>query len=282
MRAVVKYIILLRPHQWLKNLLIFFPPFFGGRLFDQEVMAVFVPALLAFSFAASSGYIFNDVMDKEFDKNHDTKKMRPVAQGHISIVMAIIMAVLLCMAAVLIASNVSREFEAYVIIYIFISLLYTLFFKHLVIIDIFFISFGFLIRVLAGGAAFSVPVSGWLFLTVFIVSLFLASGKRFGEMRMHGENPGKYRKSLENYSISYLEGILWFTASAALVTYALYTIERMNQLFYTVPLVTFGLVRYVFLADKGKGDPTEVLLRDPQMIGVSFFWVIMIGIILYR
>jgi 4-hydroxybenzoate polyprenyltransferase len=159
---------------------------------------------------------------------------------------------------------------------------YSLYFKHRVIIDIFFVSFGFLIRVLAGGEAFHVAVSGWLFLTVFVVSLLLAAGKRMGELITMGNDAHKQRSILIQYSPAYLEGVLWFSAAASLVTYALYALEHHNRLYYTVPVVAFGLLRYIYTVKEGKGDPTNALLQDRQIMGVGIIWAAMIGLIIYK
>jgi len=272
---------LLRPHHWTKNLLLLFPPFFAGKMFDAAARSTIVPSLLSFSLAASCCYIINDIMDRETDKNHHSKKNRPIARGDISVPLAVVLALSLYLMAMLIASSVSRRFEGFLIIYLLVSFSYTFFFKNVVIIDIFFIAFGFLIRVLAGGEAFHVIITSWLFLTVFLVALLLGSGKRLGEMVCLGDDACKHRKILNQYSHSFLEGLLWFSAAAALVTYALYTLERKNALFYTVPLAAFGLVRYIYIVKQGKGDPTEALLFDKQILSVGILWALMIGFIIY-
>ncbi len=272
---------LLRPKQWLKNLLLLFPPFFAGKLFDPAIHSIVLLPVISFSLAASCTYIVNDIMDRQEDKNHHSKRNRPIARGDISIPFAIILAFSLYIAAMLISSSVSRQFEGFLVIYLLVSFAYTIFFRNMVLVDVFFISFGFLIRVLAGGGAFRITVTSWLFLTVFLVSLFLAAGKRLGELVSLGDEAHKHRKILMLYSHSFLEGILWFSASAALVTYALYTLERKNSLFYTVPLAAFGLIRYVYIVKQGRGDPTDALLKDGQIMGTGILWVIMLVLILY-
>lgn len=272
---------LMRPQQWAKNLLFLFPPFFAGKIFDPAGRTVMLPALLSFSLAASCTYIINDILDKEGDKKHHTKRNRAIARGDISVPFAVVLALSLYLIAVLVASSVSRRFEGFLIIYLLVSCAYSFFFKNLVLVDIFFIAFGFLIRVLAGGEAFHIPVTSWLFLTVFLVALFLGAGKRLGELVCLGDEACQHRKTLNQYSHSFLEGLLWFSAAAALVTYALYTLERKNALFYTVPLAAFGLVRYIYIVKQGKGDPTEALLFDGQILGVGVVWACMIGMIIY-
>ncbi len=276
--AIIK---LLRPPQWAKNLLLLFPPFFAGKIFDANVHATVLPSLISFSLAASCSYIVNDIMDRETDKNHHSKKNRAIARGDISVSFAVVIASCLYLVAMLIASSVSRRYEGLVIIYLLVSFAYTFFFKNMVLVDIFFIAFGFLMRILAGGEAFQVPVTSWLFLTVFLVSLLLGAGKRLGELVSLGDDAHKHRKILAQYPHSFLEGLLWFSAAAALVTYALYTLDRKSSLFYTVPLAAFGLVRYIYIVKQGKGDPTEALLFDRQILGVSIVWACMIGLIIY-
>ncbi len=272
---------LLRPQQWAKNLLLLFPPFFAGKLLDPTVISAIVPSLLSFSLAASCSYIINDIIDKEVDKNHHSKKNRAIARGDISVQLAIVLAFSLYLTAMLIASSFSTQFEGLLIIYLLVSLGYTFLFKNMVLIDIFFISFGFLMRVLSGGEAFHITVTSWLFLTVFLVSLLLGAGKRLGELVLLGDDAHKHRKILIQYSQSFLEGLLWFSAAAALVTYALYTLERQNSLFYTVPVAAFGLIRYIYIVKQGKGDPTDALLFDKQILSTGILWVLMIGLIIY-
>jgi 4-hydroxybenzoate polyprenyltransferase len=281
---LLSYIRLLRPKQWIKNLLLLFPPFFAGKMFQAGVIEKVLPALAAFSLVSSCGYIINDIKDSEADKRHQLKKRREIANGRVSVAAAVIIAVILYAEAMIIAMSIHgefRRFQWFLVLYLFNSLIYTLFFKNHVIVDICLIAAGFLIRVLAGGEAFRVPVTSWLFLTVFSVSLLLAAGKRLGELLSLNEQAHKHRQSLASYSASYLEGILWFSAAASLVMYALYTLEHKNGLFYTVPLVTFGLLRYIFIVKEGKGDPTETLFMDRQILGVGVLWLVVNGIIIY-
>jgi decaprenyl-phosphate phosphoribosyltransferase len=272
---------LLRPQQWAKNLLLLFPPFFAGKIFDMPVRSYMFPSLLSFCLAASCSYIVNDIIDRETDKNHHSKKNRAIARGDVSVPLAVVIAVVLYLSAMLISSSVSRRFEVFLTLYFVVSFAYTFIFKNIVIADIFFIAFGFLIRVLAGGEAFNIVISSWLFLTVFLVALLLGAGKRLGELVCLGDNAGKHRKILNQYSHTFLEGLIWFSAAAALVTYALYTLERKNALFYTVPLAAFGLIRYMYIVKQGKGDPTEALLFDKQIMGIGILWACMIGLIIY-
>lgn len=275
------YIKLFRPSQWIKNLLLLFPPFFAGSMTSPSFTEKIIPALLAFCAAASCSYIINDIKDIEADRNHAAKKNRAIAKGEISVLTSSYIASALFVSAIIISAWVSSQFWLYITAYLLISISYTVFFKDLVILDIFIISSGFIVRVLAGGEAFGVPVSNWLFMTVFMVSLFLASGKRMGELVFLGDDAHTHRKSLSSYSLSFLEGVLWFSASSALVMYSLYTLEHRSSLFYTVPIAAFGLLRYIYIAKEGKGDPTEALLGDRQVMVVGIVWFLVICIVTY-
>jgi decaprenyl-phosphate phosphoribosyltransferase len=136
--------------------------------------------------------------------------------------------------------------------------------------------------VLAGGEAFHVKVSSWLFLTVFVVALFLTSGKRLGELVSLGEDASKHRRSLSLYSRSFLEGVQWFCAAVAIVTYTLYIIENKSGLFYSVPMAIYGLLRYISIVKSGKGDPTEVLLHDWPLMVTGILWILVIAVNMYR
>lgn len=278
---MIKYLFLLRPQQWIKNLLLLFPPFFAGTVLSDLALPRVGWTLLAFCSVASCSYLINDIRDVETDRKHETKRNRGLASGEISVSSAAFLALMLFCVSMLACFFVSRWFWLYVILYLLVSLSYTFFLKNLVLVDIFVIALGFVIRVLAGGEGFATPVSKWLFMTVFMVSLFLAIGKRAGELVLMGGKAHEHRRSLANYSISFLEGALWFSASSALVTYSLYTLEQSSSLFYTVPLAAFGLMRYILIVKEGKGDPTEALLKDPQIMGVGIVWAIVIASVIY-
>lgn len=276
-------IALIKPRQWLKNMLLLFPPFFGGKFFEPSTLKVLIPSLLSFSFIASCGYILNDIRDRESDRYHAVKKNRPLVRGDIPVAAAFVLAGILYLSAMFVSSSVSQQFEGFIIIYFFVSFFYTIYFKDIVLADIFLISSGFLIRVLAGGSAFHVTVSSWLFLTVFIVSLFLAAGKRLGELMTLGIDAPKHRKILAHYTPGFLEGILWISASVAIVMYALYTIENKRELIYTVPIAAYGLLRYIYIArEQGRGDPTDALLKDRQITVTGIVWFFAVAYIIYR
>ena len=272
---------LLRPHQWLKNLMLLFPPLLGGVLFEPGVLQKGIVPFVAFCLASSGTYVFNDLRDREKDRAHPRKQHRPLANGIISVPAAIILAILLFAGAIIVGSSVSSAFLMWLLAYLGLSAAYSIKLKDQPIFDIFCIASGFVFRIFAGGAAFDVKVSDWLFLTVLLLAIFLSCGKRLGEKYLLGESSSEHRKVLEDYPPGVLEGYIYISGAAVLVTYTLYVITR-HRLIYTVPLCCFGLFRYILIVKRGKsGDPTDSLLRDPVMFLVGLAWVIMVGFAIY-
>jgi decaprenyl-phosphate phosphoribosyltransferase len=278
----MKYFSLLRPKHWIKNLFLFAAPFFGGNLFSKTTLLIALPAFMAFSLCASAVYIFNDIQDVEYDRLHPKKKKRPVASGSINKNNALFFAFILASLSFVLSYEISTTFVIFILFYLAIQVLYSLFLKNMPVFDIFCIASGFVIRVLAGGSAFHVEVSRWLLLTMFMISLVLASGKRLAEVKLLQEKAEEHRKSLDVYSISTLKEILLISSSGALIAYALYTVEQYQNLVYTVPIVTFGLFRYLLLSKKGNGDPTDALTYDKWLAVTVILWLFMIGFLRYN
>ncbi len=278
MVGFLAFLRLCRPSQWLKNLMLFFPPFLSGTMFQSEVATKGLPAFLAFCLASSSGYILNDLVDLEHDRLHPRKMFRPLPAGIISAKLATVFAVcLFCVAIGIAAMSASPLFVSFLLLYLLVTTLYSLKFKDIPLLDVFCVATGFIIRLEAGGEAFEVPISDWLFLTVFLLALFLSIGKRLTEKHNLGSDAGLHRKSLASYPDGFLDGAMYLTGGAVLVTYSMYTISR-GQLLYTVPLCCFGLLRYVLRVKTGlSGDPTESLLRDTQLLLVSVAWATLIA-----
>lgn len=277
----MNYLNLLRPKHWLKNILLFAAPFFGGRLFFEETLLMALPAFMAFSLCASAAYIFNDIKDIENDRLHPEKKKRPIASNSISKMQASVFAVFLIVPSLILSYAIEPAFFYYILSYLFIQAAYSTYLKNIAIVDIFCIASGFVIRVLAGGATFNVEVSHWLLLTMFMISLVLAAGKRLGEVSLLNEKAEKHRKSLRYYSVSTLNEILIISSSASLIAYALYTVEQFQSFIYTIPVVTFGLFRYIMLSKQGMGDPTEAMTKDKWMVLTVVLWLLLVGLIRY-
>jgi len=277
MRDTMAYIRLLRPQQWLKNLMLFFPPFLGGILFQPDTWTHGILPFISFCLASSSGYILNDLIDRKADLNHPAKSSRPLASGRISVPLAATAAALLFMTAVPIAWYTQTTLAIIIVAYLTVSAAYSCCLKNVPVIDLFCIATGFLFRLQAGGTIFQVPISQWLFLSVLLLSLFLGAGKRLSEKITLLTNAAEHRKVLAHYPNGFLDGVLFMTGGAVLVTYSMYTLAH-PLLVHTVPLCCFGLLRYMHRVMSGLGgDPSEALLRDPWLVLVGSAWVGMIG-----
>jgi len=280
--TLADYIRELRVKHWVKNLFLFAAPFFGGVLFKDPALRLALPAFLSFSFCASAVYVLNDIVDIRTDRLHPKKSLRPIASGAISKGNAVLVAVMLTLISSVMSFFISPLFFGLLVLYLSIQLAYSTYLKRVAVADIFCIASGFVIRVIAGGAAFHVYVSRWLLVTMFMISLVLAAGKRLGEVRLLHEKVEAHRKSLDAHFVSTLNEILVISASGSLISYALYTIEQFRNLVYTVPVVTFGLFRYLLISKKGGGDPTEALTGDRWLALTVIVWLLMIGVLRYN
>lgn len=277
MTRLFPWIKLLRPKQWLKNLMLLFPPFLGGQLVGASIWADSIAPLAVFCLASSATYVFNDLLDADRDAVHPKKRHRPLANGQLSRKSASFLMVGMVFLSGYGAVMISGRFLSLVLGYGVVTCLYSIKLKDVAVVDLFCIAAGFLFRLEAGGEAFNVAISDWLFLSVFLLSLFLSIGKRLGEKICLGESAGEHRESLVSYSDSYLQGAMFMTGAVVLVTYTMYVVSQ-HALIYTVPLCAFGLMRYVLRIESGKsGDPTESLLRDGPLFSVSFMWVVAVG-----
>lgn len=276
------YIKLSRPVQWLKNLMLYFPPFLGGTLFKADVITTGIVPFIAFCFASSTTYVLNDIFDRDNDAKHPQKRNRPLPSGLVPVAGAYLLSLALLLAAAVLAIAVSKTFCLLLLVYVVIQAFYTFWFKEIAILDIFCISAGFVLRLQAGGLVFGIDISSWLFLSVFLLALFLSTGKRLGEIQFLGEKAGEHRKSLTSYPSGFLEGVMYMTGGTVLVTYTMFVITH-HSLVYTVPLCCFGLLRYIFRVKSGYGgDPTDALIKDGALLSTSILWAIMIWYGYYR
>ena len=267
---------ILRPTQWLKNLMLFFPPFLAGQILLPGVASRGLLPFVAFCMVSSAGYILNDIQDCTRDVHHPLKRLRPIPSGAVRISDAFMFSALLLISGLILAGLISPRFLLLAVCYAAISISYSMFLKTIPVIDLFCVSAGFLIRLQAGGELFRVPISSWLFLTVFLLAMFLSTGKRLSEFRSLGDMAGEHRISLGLYPSGFLQGTLYMTGGAVLVTYAMYALNK-QMLIYSVPLCLFGLLRYIFRVNSGKsGDPTESLLKDGLLFVVGILWVLMV------
>lgn len=243
-----------------------------------DSLSQFLLPFLSFSAASSCVYIINDILDLKQDVHHPHKRLRPLAAGKIKPSAALVLAEGLGVFAVVSGAVVSIKFTLFLLVYLVISIAYSFWLKTIPTVEVFCVISGFLLRLFAGGAAFGVHISDWLFLSVFFLSLFLVSGKRLGELKHSGgQLPELVRPVLARYPVGFFEGSMFISGAAVLVTYTMYVLAN-PMLVYTVPLCCFGLLAYLFRVLLGQGgDPTQALLRDPVLLVVGLAWVALVG-----
>jgi 4-hydroxybenzoate polyprenyltransferase len=279
----------LRPSQWAKNLFVLAPLVFSHRLSDPRALERALLAFAAFCAAASAIYLVNDLRDREEDRNHPRKRHRPIASGALSPAVAAIAAAVLAGAAAALVWPLGRSATGFLAAYVALNLAYSMGMKHVVILDVMAIAMGFVLRVLGGAAAIPVPVSKWLLLCTTFVALFLAFSKRRHELTLLDTAAVNHRRVLESYSPAFLDQMINVVTASAVVSYALYatapeTVEKFHsdRLVYTLPLVLFGVFRYLYLTYQtpGEKNPTEAILRDaPFLINVALWGVAVVWII---
>ncbi len=268
----VALIILMRPHQWIKNFFVFAPLIFTGKFLEYYAVVDVVITFLLFSMAASGVYIVNDLKDVEADRAHPTKrKTRPLAAGWVETREAILLLILLY-SFLVVGCVFYPQLIAVLLLYLLINLFYTYVLKFLPVIDIFCIASGFVLRVYAGAAVLDVPVSGWMFITTLCLALFLASIKRKQELAY---TKTASRKVLEYYTADLIDKYAEMSGTAALLFYSLFVLTVNQQMVYSVPFVIYGIFRYWYVVDiDGLGEsPTKVLLQDPQLISTVVLWI---------
>jgi len=279
----------LRPKQWAKNLFVLAPLVFGSRLGDPAAVTRALVALVAFCAAASAVYLVNDLRDREEDRRHPLKRLRPLAAGTLKVSTAVVAALLLAGAAAALAGWLGAGFARVLGAYLLLNLLYTLWFKHMVILDVMCIALMFVLRVLAGAEATAVQVSSWLLLCTIFLSLFLAFSKRRHEITLLAEGASGQRPVLDHYSPAFLDQMINVVTASSVVAYALYAVapETVNKfhtqnLIYTIPMVLFGIFRYLYLMYQRaeERNPTEAILGDlPFLINLALWGLAVVWIV---
>jgi 4-hydroxybenzoate polyprenyltransferase len=279
---------LLRPRQWTKNAVVFAALVFDLKLFDIADFLRVLGATLCFCLASSTVYIVNDIRDAESDRQHPRKRRRPIAAGTVSNRTAWWLAIGLLAVAMPFAFALRVEFGFVVVAYLALMTAYTLYVKHLVILDVFAISAGFVLRAAGGAVVIDVPISPWLYVCTVLLSLFLAFGKRRNELLLLDASAAAHRRNLEEYSPQLLDQFILITAAATVMSYSLYTFVAANvpgdhSMMLTIPFVLYAIFRYLFLVyrrDEG-GSPEYMLLGDLPLLGCIALWGIAAVIILY-
>lgn len=273
----------MRPKQWYKNLVIFVGIVFSLNLMDMEMWFNIIPAFIIFCMISGSEYIINDVLDVEKDKRHPKKCKRPIACGELKASYAMLFAIVLIITAGWSAYLINMPFLVISIAYFLLILSYSIFLKHLIIVDILVISVGFVIRAVAGCLAINVFISPWLIICAFLLALFLALGKRRHELVLLGDGAKTHRKNLEHYSTEILDQMIGITSGALIISYSLYTFLADNiYMMLTVPFAIYGLFRYLFMAyTTDIGGAPEDMFKDRGIIICMVLWSVLIILILY-
>ena len=271
----------MRPHQWLKNSFVFTGLLFGHAWHDTHLVYQVVLAAVAFSLMSSAVYIVNDMVDCEQDRLHPQKCLRPLAAKQLAMPTAALFALLLAGCALVLAGSVTRTVLVIVMLYAAMNLAYSLRLKHVVILDVFIIAAGFMLRILAGTLGVGIPPSQWLLLCGLMITLFLGFAKRRAEIIALTVSKTAHRKVLLHYSPVLLDKMIGITAAGVIMSYSLYTMSPdtirahgTTNLIYTVPLVMYGVFRYIYLLhlQRGGGDPSREVVRDPHLLGVVIVW----------
>lgn len=286
---------LIRPHQWLKNVFVMIPMFFGGSLLDPSDIRASVITFFAFSFIASSVYCFNDIIDVDADRRHPVKCKRPIASGAISVKSAwALMALMFLLSAgmVCLLDTYTHVIQVglVILVYYILNILYCSKLKQYAIVDVCIIAFGFVLRVLAGGFATDIVLSNWLVLMTFLLTLFLSFAKRRDDVLRMNETGEPPRKNTIRYNLTFINQAITITASVTLVCYIMYTVspEVVNRfhsdlLYLTSVFVLLGLLRYIQITvvDKKSGDPTKMMLRDRFTQCVVLLWALTFLVLIY-
>ena len=295
----------MRPRQWLKNLAVFAAPVLQGILFEPGILSTTVLAFISFCFLASATYILNDLVDLNRDLEHPVKKNRPIASGKLPSWLAFGFAVIFYALGLFIAFTlVGTYFAVAGVTYILLQVMYSLYFRSVIIMDALVVSSGFILRVFAGGLASDISISSWLILTTIGLSLLLAFGKRRSEktiLHHHNIDAGT-RETLRHYPDSLLDAIISMSSSFCIMAYSLFTFQSSpvikdsqistllpsilkspKWMMFTIPIVIYGVARYLYIIyEKKEGEsPERVLLSDTPLLFTVLLWVLSIFLIVY-
>ncbi|HLD83074.1 MAG TPA: decaprenyl-phosphate phosphoribosyltransferase [Candidatus Omnitrophota bacterium] len=280
----------LRPRHWVKNLFIFAAPFFSLKLFELSSLYNVAIGFVYWCMITSSMYLFNDILDRKEDILHPRKKTRPIASGQINLKTAGLFFVLLSILSIIFSLRLDVNFSKLIIAYFMINIIYSIYLKQVIILDVMCIASGFVLRVASGALLVNVGLSEWILMCTLLLALFLGFGKRQEEISSLGDNAVYHRRVLKDYDRGFLEHVPYVMVSSTIVCYILYTVSGeavkkfgTKNLIYTTPFVIYGLLRYVYIAyEKNKGaDPTQVLFQDlPTVINI-LLWLITVGLIIY-
>jgi len=290
LKTLIEIIHSLRPQQWIKNLFIFAPLLFSRNLFDLSMGLRVLGAFFLFCLISGASYILNDLMDLEEDKNHPLKRQRPLPSGRLKKKSAFFALVLISVLSLFTALVWNTSFGLVLLLYFLVQIGYSLWLKHIVILDVFLVAAGFALRVIAGGLVISVTISPWLLICTLLLALFLALSKRRHELLLLDDKAAGHRPILSEYSPYLLDQMIAVVTASTVISYCLYTIAAetiakfgTEHLFATVPFVLYGIFRYLYLIHRrsGGGMPETLILKDKPLLLAIILWVISAALIIY-
>ncbi len=280
----------LRPQQWVKNGFVFAALIFSRSITDWHRNARVAEGAVLFCMISSAVYLWNDILDAPEDRKHPLKRLRPLASGRLGTGTASIVAVILAVLSLYGAWTLDHTFFIIVLAYAVINVLYSWVLKRVVLLDVFVIGAGFVLRVISGGAIIHVEISPWLVVCTTLLALFLALSKRRHELVVLGKDAGEHRAILSHYSPYFLDQLIGIVTASTVMSYALYTLSKDVQVKFpgkrldlTIPFVLFGIFRYLYLVHQNEegGNPTRLLFTDPVLLSVVLFWAASVIFIIY-
>jgi len=280
----------MRPRQWTKNLFVFAGIVFAQRLFDVPALIDSIAAFCLFCLLSSAVYLVNDVADAEKDREHPTKRSRPIASGRLPKSLALVTAIIIAALGVGLSFALPPSFALLAVTYLALNLLYSFVLKHMVILDALAVAVFFVIRAAGGSAAIAVEISHWLLICTLLLALFIALSKRRHELVLLEDNASAHRASLTEYSPYLLDQMIAVVTASTLMAYVLYTVDARTlaefgtkRLIYTIPCVIFGIFRYLYLIhQKGEGgNPDRIILSDRPFLVNLFVWMGIVAVVVY-
>lgn len=298
MKKIKDVLSLIRMHQWLKNVFVFLPLLFGGRIFNHIELITVCVISLSFCLVSSSIYCLNDIIDVNADRQHPKKKDRAIASGRISIFAAVVL-IIICLTLGLclpiLYNNCIQPMQnllfvyAVLCFYYILNICYCLKLKQIAIIDVFIIAIGFVLRVFIGGIPIGVEISSWIVLMTFLLALFLAFAKRRDDMVLYINTKKIIRSNIRSYSKEFLDQVITIIATLSIVCYLMYcmdeqTVQRLGSSIYvSMIFVLAGFIRYlqITIVRENSGSPTKILMRDKFMILCVISWIATFFAIIY-
>lgn len=278
----------MRPKQWAKNVFVFTALVFDRKLLNPSAFLSTLAGAALFSLIASAVYIFNDIADIESDKQHPTKKNRPIASGKLPLGAAWAAAIILLLIALPLAFLLDPAFLAICLVYFVLNMLYSAKLKHIPLIDVLVLASFYLLRVISGTALIEVRrFSPWLYVVTSLFALFIGLGKRRAELVLQYGNGGKVRPVLEGYTIEFLDQLIIIVSGTTIVSYSLYTFSAPNlpenhSMMLTIPFVLYGIFRYLYLLQAGKGGaPEDIAMSDRPLQAAILLWSVVVMLVFY-